>query len=232
MNRPNWRLYIILSILFSVLTIVSFFFENNRWFTILTGIGCGGIASVIVAFLVDLANCRERKQKQAKLAAFALNNYRVAICNYLETFADLCIDADPSLSSNKLVFQSWLKTYVSKLKSGLSVRRPWIIDAIERVNDSFIALEQNMYLLVAGDIVDISEYKKMKMLYTVIRGSLLYYLIKDKEPNPDVILEDNMQVIAQMKVISSLSGLLTTSYSGNGDLSETENSVNEMDYLQ
>ncbi len=70
------------------------------------------------------------------------------------------------------------------------------------------------------------------MLYTVIRGSLLYYLIKDKEPNPDVILEDNMQIIAQMKLISSLSCLLTIPYSGNGDLSEMENSVNEVDYLQ
>ena len=81
-------------------------------------------------------------------------------------------------------------------------------------------------------IIDISEYKKMKMLYTVIHGSALYYLNKDKEPSPDIILEENMQVIAQMKLISSLSSLLTTPYSGNGDLCEMENSVNEMDYLQ
>ena len=36
---------------------------DNPWFTVLTGIGCGGITSVIIAWLVDAANCREKTQR-------------------------------------------------------------------------------------------------------------------------------------------------------------------------
>ena len=80
--------------------------------------------------------------------------------------------------------------------------------------------------------ISIGEYKEIKMLREAIHSSEIYYRIKDKEPNPDVILEENTQIIAQTKLINSLSGILSIAYAGNGDLSNQLNSVNEFEFLQ
>ncbi len=233
MNKPNRCLYIPLFLFFFIITCIALFIDNsNNWFAILTGIGCGGIVSVIVAWLIDIVNCREQSIKQKKLATFALNNFRVAVCNYLETFADLCIDADPKLEKQEHTFEEWLQIYVLKLKAGAAVRRPWIVDAIERVETTYRTFESNIYWLVDGEIITIDEYKKIKMFYRAIWSSKIYYLMKEREPNPDIIMEVNTHIAAQMKLIDNYSDLLDVAYSGDGDLSDKENTVNEMDYLQ
>lgn len=233
MNKPNRRLYVSLSTIFITITFAALLIDNkSAWFTVLTGIGCGGIASVIVAWLVDLANCKLQSNKQKKLAEFALNNFHVSVCYYLETIADLCVDNDPKMERQKHSFEEWVQIYVSKLKNGITVRRPWLLDAIERIENSYSTIENNIYWLVDGNIITVDEYKKIKVLYRVIHGSKIYYMIRDKEPNPDIIMETNMQIVAQMKLIDSFSNLLAVSYSGNGDLSDKENAVNEMEYFQ
>lgn len=233
MKKPNWRLYVLLSAVFLIVTLIALLVDNtDNWFTVLTGIGCGGIASVIVAWLVDLANCKEQNIKQKKIAAFALNNFRVSVCYYLQTIADLCRDNDPKMGRQKHTFEEWTQIYVSKLKNGLTIRRPWLLDAIERVETSYSTIESNIYWLIDGEVISVEDYKKIKMLHCVIRGSKIYYLMKDQEPNPDIFMEENMQIAAQMKLIDGFSNLLKIPYSGDGDLSDKENAVNEMEYLQ
>lgn len=177
-------------------------------------------------------NCKAQNEKRKKLANFALNNFRVALCEYFETFADLCTDADQKDAGQKHVFDEWLKIYISKLKGGLLVRRIWLVDAIEKVNDSYAVFESNIYWLIDGEIISVDEYKKIKMLHSVIQGSEIYYHNKDKEPNPDIIMEENTQIIAQTKLIDSLSDILSIAYTGNGDLCDQLNSVNEFEFLQ
>lgn len=233
MKRPNWRLYVSLSVVFFIITSVALLIDNTtNCFTVLSGIGCGGISSVIVALLVDLANCKEQNIKQKKLATFALNNIRVSLCYYLETIADLCIDHDSKLASQKHTFEEWVKIYVSKLKKGATVRRPWLLDAIGRAETAFRTFESNIYWLIDGEVISVEDYKKIRMLHKVIRGSKIHYLLNDKEPNPDIIMEQNWQIAAQIKLIGGISNLLKIPYSGNGDLRCREDAANEMEYLQ
>ena len=62
--EPNRRLFIPLLVLFiGVTCCASMFPMNNPWFNIITGIGSGGIASVVIAWLIEAANCKEKEEK-------------------------------------------------------------------------------------------------------------------------------------------------------------------------
>ena len=61
---PNNKLYLALLLGAILLTSASICFKDNKVvFTICTSITCGGIASIIVAWLLDVANCREKNVK-------------------------------------------------------------------------------------------------------------------------------------------------------------------------
>lgn len=107
-----------------------------------------------------------------------------------------------------------------------------MVAAIEEVNDSYAVFESNIYWLIYGGVISEDEYKKIKVLHGAIQGSEIYYHIKDKEPNSDIILEENTQIIAQTKLIDSLSDILSIAYTGNSDLCDQLNSVNEFEFLQ
>ncbi len=61
--KPFTRLYLCLFLLSIAFIAISFFIqEANRWFTIVAGFGCSGIASVIVAWLIERANCYNKEK--------------------------------------------------------------------------------------------------------------------------------------------------------------------------
>ena len=60
---PNHKFYLVLLLIAVIITILSFFVEkNDSAFTIWTSISCGAIASIIVAWLIDEANCRQAEE--------------------------------------------------------------------------------------------------------------------------------------------------------------------------
>lgn len=66
-SDPNRKLYCTLLVISLLLTIVFIFIpQSSSVFTIGTGIGCGGIASTIVAWLIDEANSKRDKSRIAK----------------------------------------------------------------------------------------------------------------------------------------------------------------------
>lgn len=57
-------MYLILLAISVIITILAFaFYPTGPWFSVLTSIGCGGTASVVVAWLVDASNCRQANAK-------------------------------------------------------------------------------------------------------------------------------------------------------------------------
>ena len=61
--KVNWRLYLALLIVSLCIALGALAIPmDNPWFTIITSIGCGGVASVLVAWLTDINNCKERSK--------------------------------------------------------------------------------------------------------------------------------------------------------------------------
>lgn len=66
-STPNKKLYIILLVIaLSIIAISIFISKEWTLFTIVSGIGCGGVASVIVAWLIDEANYNRDKQRSTR----------------------------------------------------------------------------------------------------------------------------------------------------------------------
>ncbi len=77
---PNHKLYILLLLAAIGLTVVSLLFQNNHVvFSIWTSITCGGIASIVVAWLIDITNCRTTYKR-------LLENRKTLLQNLYNTF--------------------------------------------------------------------------------------------------------------------------------------------------
>ena len=60
---PNHKFYLVLLLIAVIITILAFFVETiDSAFSIWTSISCGAIASIIVAWLIDEANCRQAEE--------------------------------------------------------------------------------------------------------------------------------------------------------------------------
>lgn len=82
--KPDKRLYLLL-LAGSVIFIGASFLilTNNKWFTIIAGIGCSGIASVIVAWLIDHANCVQKEKANEELLNYMFTVFDAEVQNAL-----------------------------------------------------------------------------------------------------------------------------------------------------
>lgn len=59
--KPNHKLYIrLITVAVILVGVTVFISDNSRWFAVLTGLGCGGVSSILVAWLLDVANCKHK----------------------------------------------------------------------------------------------------------------------------------------------------------------------------
>lgn len=62
--KPNRKLYIWMLSISMMITLCSMFIpQDERCFVIITGVGCGAIASFFVAWLIDEANCKRDSER-------------------------------------------------------------------------------------------------------------------------------------------------------------------------
>lgn len=62
--KPNRKLYMWMLFISMIITLCSMFIpQDDRCFVVVTGVGCGAIASSIVAWLIDEANCRRDAER-------------------------------------------------------------------------------------------------------------------------------------------------------------------------
>ena len=88
---PNRKLYLSLLSGAILLTSISLLFrKNTSLFTILTSISCGGIASIIVAWLIDAANCKQNKQKAEYNRDAVFSELNILFESGVQFFIALC----------------------------------------------------------------------------------------------------------------------------------------------
>ena len=75
MKKSMSCLYLILFVLSCAIVFGSFWISNESWNTIVASIGCGGIASVFVAWLIDWQNHRNKKAENNKKFEMILHQY-------------------------------------------------------------------------------------------------------------------------------------------------------------
>lgn len=108
--KPNTSLYLKLLITSLIITITPLFLNlENNVFSIFIGIGCGGVASVIVAWLIDVATCKDKSERCNYLISKLLLQFDYSITYCLQiallncALFDKAIDLDKNYELSDLV---------------------------------------------------------------------------------------------------------------------------------
>jgi len=105
---PNNKLYLGLLLGAIALTGVSLLFQGcGAVFTIWTSITCGGIASILVAWLIDAANCRQLTKKAVEHRETLLSNLFHVFDNGLQLLIVESTENDHCADSKK--WYEWIK---------------------------------------------------------------------------------------------------------------------------
>ena len=75
MKKPMHYVYFILLVVSCAVVSTSFCVSAASWNAIFMSIGCGGIASVLVAWLIDWRNCRDKNAENKKKFEIILRQY-------------------------------------------------------------------------------------------------------------------------------------------------------------
>lgn len=77
--KPYHLTYILLLTGSVIITLCALRFDpTSQWFSIVTSVGSGGIASVVVAWLIDISSCKRAKENAEKHRAVLLSNLKNA----------------------------------------------------------------------------------------------------------------------------------------------------------
>lgn len=106
---PNNKLYLWLLLGAIALTGLSLLVQEcDAAFTIWTSITCGGIASIVVAWLIDAANCRQLNKKAVEHRKTLLSNLYHVFDNGLQLLIFESAEKDHNTDSKK--WYEWIKT--------------------------------------------------------------------------------------------------------------------------
>ena len=100
--KPNQRLYCLLlagSLAFLVFSVLLPY--SSKWFTVLSGIGCGGIASVAVAWMIDIANCKHKEAINEDFLQQLFFDYDALIKHELSITLKWCAERNAGIDIDK-----------------------------------------------------------------------------------------------------------------------------------
>ena len=229
MNEPNKKLYIVLLLIFALIALASIAFVSiaSKWFSIIAGVGSGGITSVVVAWLIDSATCKANSEKQKKIAKFVVNGLVVSISKYLETFCDICVDVDENLKVHHYTYEQWFDIYIEKLKAGEQIKKSWVVHAAEDVKQQYQTLNRNIFWLIDSGVLSIDDYRRIKLAAQRISCMYFYYGNKETEYSPEIYIEENESIVESLQLYKPFAMLLKTPFSSNALLSKTVDMIDE-----
>ena len=127
--KPNYLLYILLSSCLIILRIYLLSFTPTDFINIIGDFATGGLASTLVAFMIDLSTSRKKNQEIAMNRASAYRLVYISIITSLRLFATvckICLSNDEN-KNLKLNFEEWLETYKSRVAIVEAARKDEIV---------------------------------------------------------------------------------------------------------
>lgn len=175
--KPNTKLYfILLGSSFAIAFLSLLIPINSKWFTIVAGISCGGIASVIVAWILDTASCKEKNERSNN--TFSMLNSSLLCVAY--SFASIYQRATKMKAPNTTEKHTWIEweraliSYLKKTpeesmpKDLVTVYWSWtrlakdqltfiLNQRIQLMSDGLMSLEFLQSLIEIRDVIEFCE---------------------------------------------------------------------------
>ena len=199
-HAPNNRPYIFL-LLFSIFVLLSLLFipQDSVWYIIASGIGSGSIASVLVAWLVDLSNCRVQNKRDAKIRFFFFDDLFFSIGRLLEIL--------PMYSNiEEQSKRKWFEWFDAMMNSDIKLKEDdvkSIIESIESVEEEIQRILDRRLVIVIEGILTETELDNLSF----IQGELVTYklMLKTKgwgEKLPFITTNEIKGCIEKTKLLS------------------------------
>ena len=160
--KSNHILYVCLLLLFLAISLTSLLiYMESPWFTLVAGLGCGGFASVLVAWLVDIVTCKANNKKakfyQQEIFYELISSFETGV----QPFIFLCEDLDENSKGQSKPWNEWIE-FAYKLSQQKNYEHPFISYFIVFQQDIFKQIKildaQKSYLLQNG-IIDENDNK-------------------------------------------------------------------------
>ena len=141
MKKSMHRLYLGLLVLSIIIVLLSLYIPLTSWNAIVMSVGCGGIASVMVAWLIDLQNHRNSKVENEKKFEIILRQYAKLYRRLVWTTINECYGL--YRDNEKRSLQEWLsilsdeKRYVKIPQRYSTMHR-----RCERLSGNLVALQK------------------------------------------------------------------------------------------
>ena len=108
--KSNHILYVCLLLLFLAISLTSLLIcMESPWFTLVAGLGCGGFASVLVAWLVDIVTCKANNKKakffQQEIFCELISSFETGI----QPFIFMCETLDENSKGQSKTWSEWVK---------------------------------------------------------------------------------------------------------------------------
>lgn len=175
-EKVNWLLYLILAIISIGAIALSLLVKScAEWFTIISGIGCGAFASVVIAFLIELSNVSQKRRKN--IAIFESYFCRLYF-SFAQLFSSFRITCDEKQRDNvgELYWFNWLeKASKEQIANSTPSVANFLIDKLKDAEKELSKIEENKLLLLGQDLIEDIEVialSEIKLDLSIIESEL------------------------------------------------------------
>lgn len=180
---PNNKLYLGLLLAAIALTCASLSFQGcPAVFTIWTSITCGGIASIIVAWLIEVANCRHLTKKAVEHREALLSNFFHVFDHGLQLLAFESAEKDHCANSRK--WYEWIDNVENQamndpalIPTFIRILMIFFDDLAEQV---FAVKSQEAVLLKSGIICQ-EDIQALSTILTICDSARVTFRSKDND---------------------------------------------------
>lgn len=120
--KTEGKLYFILLLLSMLIIGASFLAEkDSRCFTIIAGFGCSGVASVAVAWLLDIATCKRKEEANRELLDHMFSHFDSTVQYELNCILESCAKRNQKIDLDKEYSVHEVAELMEKTDENLSV---------------------------------------------------------------------------------------------------------------
>ena len=175
-QKVNWLLYLILGVLSIGIIAASLLVRNcDEWFTIISGIGCGALASVLIAYLIELANVSQKSRKNISIFESYFGKLYFSFAQLLSSFVIAC-DKENRKEIGELYWFNWLgRLTEEQIAHPTPSVKSFLIDKFKDTQTELAKIEDSKLLLLGQDLIEdmeIIDLMEIKLDLSVIESEL------------------------------------------------------------
>ena len=175
-QKVNWILYLILGVLSIGIIAASLLVKDcEEWFTIISGIGCGAFASVVIAYLIELANISQKCRKNISIFESYFGKLYFSFSQLLSSFVIAC-DKEKRQNIGELYWFNWLERLTEEqIDRPTPSAKSFLIDKFKDTQTELAKIEDSKLLLLGQDLIEDTEIialMEIKLDLSVIESEL------------------------------------------------------------